>query len=586
MGDLSAAERVARRLEWQRNRFLVKQPDFYDELREYWRNVRRGYRRFWADVYRGRPWLDPLAIVVLATLFCWFGYLVYSGFFNRESVAKLTQPENQLNNEAVRFIFAALMLWVPVNYWVFCVLRFPLTKHLGQSAKNKLHLNRLGSSTIRNDLPLLVSKWLLLITISIVTVRTSFFSLLDAIGVVLVAALLWVGCRIVFKVGELVFTAWNTYSPDVPHGQWRYWILSCLSLLNLFALLSLTKLSTSEVLPHYNGVPVTGWFMMQAIEFHDGNWQAGLCLLFVLLMAIVADYGLKKCQQSFTWQRQYLCKTKMHQDNDPSFQRALEIANEDKEAENQLVVGGLADDLRRVAQRSMLQRCWARIGVFYCICLLLSSAFPVVLLVLMHFTIQSVPAQEINGFQLQVGLMYCVPVFAISGLVYWAGAKSLRVRCFWKSPLSLSQWWKTNFAHAVVMCMIACFSYLPAFVAAGLLYGRQYPWLMMICVIGYFCVVVISVWMIVASIISMSHLWCLMPKWVRWFEGELGGLLGLFFAMFLLISGILVVKASIGVSGSVVALMLAAPPLLAIVTMVYAYVLAEKLGDGYVAAKK
>lgn len=74
-----------------------------------------------------------------------------------------------------------------------------------------------------------------------------------------------------------------------------------------------------------------------------------------------------------------------------------------------------------------------------------------------------------------------------------------------------------------------------------------------------------------------------MPKWVRWFEG---GLLGLFFAMFLLISGILVVKASIGVSGSVVALMLAAPPLLAIVTMVYAYVLAEKLGDGYVAAKK
>ena len=77
-----------------------------------------------------------------------------------------------------------------------------------------------------------------------------------------------------------------------------------------------------------------------------------------------------------------------------------------------------------------------------------------------------------------------------------------------------------------------------------------------------------------------------MPKWVRWFEGELGGLLGLFFAMFLLISGILVVKASIGVSGSVVALMLAAPPLLAIVTMVYAYVLAEKLGDGYVAAKK
>ena len=84
----------------------------------------------------------------------------------------------------------------------------------------------------------------------------------------------------------------------------------------------------------------------------------------------------------------------------------------------------------------------------------------------------------------------------------------------------------------------------------------------------------------------MSHLWCLMPKWVRWFEGELGGLLGLFFAMFLLISGILVVKASIGVSGSVVALMLAAPPLLAIVTMVYAYVLAEKLGDGYVAAKK
>ena len=98
MDELSAAQRVSRRLEWQRNRFLVSRPDFYNTRREYWRHVWRGYRRFWIDLYRGRPWLEVLlAVFALLLVLSVLEYLIYQGYFNREVAEKTTRSGNDMS---------------------------------------------------------------------------------------------------------------------------------------------------------------------------------------------------------------------------------------------------------------------------------------------------------------------------------------------------------------------------------------------------------------------------------------------------------------------------------------------------------
>ena len=122
MDDLTAAQRVTRRLQWQRARFIVTQPDYYSARTEYWRHVGRGYRRFWIDLYRGRPWLQPLLIILAILLMLGVsGYLVYLGYSNRVVSENPTHSGDEVNLQSLRFIIAAVMLWVPINYWI-CLL--------------------------------------------------------------------------------------------------------------------------------------------------------------------------------------------------------------------------------------------------------------------------------------------------------------------------------------------------------------------------------------------------------------------------------------------------------------------------------
>ena len=128
---------------------------------------------------------------------------------------------------------------------------------------------------------------------------------------------------------------------------------------------------------------------------------------------------------------------------------------------------------------------------------------------------------------------------------------------------------------------------LPSIATIGYLFGADYPWLPLGAAMGYLSLLAVSICMILASLLAMSHLWCLLPRWVRWFEGEVGGIvLTLSFVVAFLSVLLIAENFKAIVTNSMIAAMMAAPPVLAIVTMTYTYVLTEKLGEDGLALKK
>ena len=585
MDKLSAAQRVLRRLEWQRNRFLVSRPDFYNTRREYWRHVWRGYRRFWIDLYRGRPWLEMLlAVFALLLVLSVLEFLIYQGYFNREVSEKTTRSGNDMSEQAFRFIIAVIMLCIPINYWFFRRLQFPLAGQGGRAAKDP----RLVWKIKREDRGVLVTlKWLFWGATTVATVCVSFLSLWSAIGVFLSAALLWWGGRIVFRVGDLIFTAWNQYSPEVQIGQRRYWTIRCLVFLNLFALLALPSVADANILPDYSWIPVTGWWIGAVIGVSYGSWQAAMFLLAGLGLAIATDYGLKRCQQSVAWRREYLTKTKIHQWKDPSFQRALEIVDEEKVKEEQGSVDRLVKDLSRLAERGYIGRYFASLENLHIVCLCIASLFPVALMLMMHQITKGVPVEEMADFHQGIGLMWCIPMLVCIGFVQLSSSQFLRVRSFGESPISLLKWWNLYLANSGLMLVTYWLICLPGIATIGYLFGGDYPWLQLGAAMGYLSLLAVSICMIVASLLAMSHLWCLVPRWVRWFEGDVGGLVLIAAFIGTLFSGLFIAgNFKVSVTNSMIAAMMAAPPLLAIATMAYTYVLIEQLGGDGLAVKK
>lgn len=407
----------------------------------------------------------------------------------------------------------------------------------------------------------------------------------NAIGVVLSTVLLWVSGRIVFRVGDLVFTAWNQYSPDTQISQSRYWAARWVVLLNLFVLLALP--SVANALPDHSWFPVTGWLMGAIVEVCNGNRQVAFILLVGLFLAIGGDYVLKKSQQSVAWKRRYLTKTKIHRGNDLSFQRALEVANEEKVKEQQLSAGGLAVDLARIAQRGYVKRYFARLENLYIACLGAASLVSAALMFLMYQMIEGVPVEETADLHQRIGLMWCVPMFVCICLVQVCSSNFLRVRGFGKSPVSLLRWWKLHFANSGLMLATYWLVCLPSVATIGCLFGVDYPWLLLGTVIGYLSLLAVSLSMIAASLLALVHLWCLMPAWVRWFEGDLGVLVLILIFFTTLFSGtFLAQEFGTSISGSMIAAMMAAPPILALATMAYTYVFTETLGEDSFPVKK
>ena len=358
--------------------------------------------------------------------------------------------------------------------------------------------------------------------------------------------------------------------------------------LNLFALLALPLVADANILPDYSWIPVTGWWMGAVIGVCCGSWQAAMFLLAGLGLAIATDYGLKRCQQSVAWRREYLTKTKIHQWKDPSFQRALKIVDEEKVKEEQGSVDRLVKDLSRLAERGYIGRYFASLENLHIVCLCIASLFPVALMLMMHQITKGVPVEEMADFHQRIELMWCIPMLICIGLVQISSSQFLRVRSFGKSPISLLQWWKFHLANSGLMLVTYWLICLPGIATIVYLFGGDYPWLQFGAVMGYLSLLAVSIWMIVASLVAMSHLQCLLPSWLRWLlEGDVGGIVLMAIFLLTFCSGMFIAENfKVSVTNSMIALAMAAPPLLAIVTMAYTYVLTEQLGGDGLAVKK
>ncbi len=120
-----------------------------------------------------------------------------------------------------------------------------------------------------------------------------------------------------------------------------------------------------------------------------------------------------------------------------------------------------------------------------------------------------------------------------------------------------------------------------------LLYGMEYPWMTFATGTLFLGLLTVSVWMIGASVLAITHLWFLLPAWVRWFHSDRGEVLLIlvFFVALFSVAGIAEII-ELSITKSMIAAILVGPPMLAILTMAYVHVLTEKLGDDQLVAKK
>jgi len=247
----------------------------------------------------------------------------------------------------------------------------------------------------------------------------------------------------------------------------------------------------------------------------------------------------------------------------------------------------LAKDLSCLAQRSCIRRYFAKLENLYIVCFGVSSLIPVALIVMMYQVTRGGMDEESIDFHQVTGLVWGLSMLVCIGLIQLFGSRFQRVRGFGKSPISLLQWWNLHLANSGLMLVSYWLICLPSIATIGYLFGADYPWLRFGSVMGYLCLLAVSIWMIVASLLAMSHLRCLLPSWVRWFEGDVGWLVLVFIFLGTFFSGVYIAENfKISLTNSMIAVMMAAPPVLAIVTMAYTYVLTEQLGGDGLAVKK
>ena len=582
MDELTAAQRVVRRLAYQRNRFVVSQPDFYNCRREYWRQKGRAYRRFWIDLYRGRPWLEPLLYSALITVMlsgtAWF-------FYCQWLAREVPEPSPVTNVDSggqanFRSVYSAILLWVPVNYWIFNFLQFPVGKRNRGLESKSITGDRFVTTKRQETLA-----WILMMVLWwLCNVGCAWFYCVSLFWFVscalLIGLLCWLSCELTGQIGRVVFTDWGWYSLGLEESRWQYWCFCIFVMLNLFLFPLSTALLDGDVRFHLGPIPFTSWLTDHVVETGQGNWQSAIWVSLTVLCLAGAYCFLKRYHGSIGFRRRLIVRKRVFKYNEYSFESAQKFAEKEKATGKELLARGLADELRKLAGRGMIRRFCSRMKTIHVVGLAVVSAFPVFLILLIHLSIGRLPAESTADFHQRIDLMWVGPVFLCGGLVHLSSSTWLQVARFSKRPISLFRWWRLHLNNAAFVVGTSYLAFLPGIAIIWLLNGMEYPWMTFAAGTLLLGLLTVSVWMICASVLAITHLWFLLPAWVRWFHGDRGGILLMlvFLAAFFSVAGI-AENIELSITKSMIAAMLAALPTLALLTMAYVYVLNEKLGD-------